>query len=139
MAGRIPSRYGISLPKFIQDELSETSQASKCFVLRRFSRTLQEFMVDVSLTTGASPIIQTDSPTTAFWKKEDYLDESIKVSNTTEASKQADQDLLQKQGIIGSGIPLDNATQTSSEPINIETTPGGATLGPIEVSRTQSL
>ena len=138
MAARIPSRYGVRIPTFLKDEMSDTSQASKCFVGGKFCRSLQEFLVDYSLTTGASPIIQTDAPNTAFYKNQDYLDESIAVSNTTAASKQADDDLLLKEGIMTT-VPPPAIPVVDTRPIDITTLGSGVVLGPIDVSRTQSL
>lgn len=102
VGARIPSRYGLRIPDALKQELSETSQAGKCFIGMNFCRSLQEYLVDYSLTVGSSPVLQTDLPNTAFYKNTDYLDETISIDTRTEAVKQAEQEFLKKEGIISS-------------------------------------
>lgn len=83
---RVPSRYGLSIPKDISPELSPDSLASNCFIGQKFSKSLQEFLVDYSLSIGTSPMIQTDSPYVQEWRDEEFLSITpVPVDNKEEA------------------------------------------------------
>ena len=56
----VPNRFIISVPTDVQEELSDTSSASKCYSQQKFSRKLQEYLTDYALTTSTTPLVLTD-------------------------------------------------------------------------------
>lgn len=52
----------ISTPEDIERELSGTSKATDCFAGQKFSRLLQEYLVEYSLTVSATNLVLSDEP-----------------------------------------------------------------------------
>ena len=102
MAARIPSRYGISIPEDIKNEMSDNSLAKNCFVKQGFSRALQEYLVDYSLSVN-SPLVMTDYPYNQDWRDRDVLPASIQP------------------------VPVDNPKEVVKEEQKVTPTPVGAT------------
>jgi hypothetical protein len=65
MAARLAKHHVIAVPPSIEKELSPTSYAEDCFVNRKFSRNLQEFLVSYALTV-TSPLVLSDESYTAL-------------------------------------------------------------------------
>ncbi len=52
----------ISTPTDVLEELSNTSAAEDCFAGQKFSRKLQQYIVEYSLTLSATKLVLSDEP-----------------------------------------------------------------------------
>lgn len=62
MATKIPVRKLISTPTDIEGELSADSKSMNCYGKQRFSKALQEYLVDYALMVIATPLVMSDYP-----------------------------------------------------------------------------
>lgn len=58
---KIPKRYEITFPNYFLKFLSNTSSATECFVHGKFSKTLQKFLLDYSISLGITSEVISDN------------------------------------------------------------------------------
>lgn len=65
-----PARFILSIPTDLEEEMSNVSGATQCFVDGKFSKMLQSYMINYSLSVGSSQLLLTDEPYLKSEKKQ---------------------------------------------------------------------